>query len=95
MGNMGYNTFRNLVRWNVDLSLSKAVSIDESRSFRFRVDITNAFNHPFASGTLGVSGTRIKFPTAPSMNINGSTPIGQYTYKVGGRTVQAMVRFDF
>ncbi|MDM7997409.1 MAG: carboxypeptidase-like regulatory domain-containing protein [Acidobacteriota bacterium] len=95
MGNMGYNTFRNLVRWNVDLSLSKAVSIDESRSFRFRVDITNAFNHPFASGTLGASGTRIKFPTAPSMNINGSTPIGQYTYKVGGRTVQAMVRFDF
>jgi hypothetical protein len=95
MGNMGYNSYRNLVRWTVDTSLSKSVAIDESRSFRFRVDITNIFNHPFASGTLGFSGTRITFPTAPSMNINGTNPIGQYTYKVGGRTVQAMVRFDF
>lgn len=95
MGNMGYNMFRNVVRWNVDMSLSKAVSVDESKSFQFRVDITNVFNHPFASGALGASGTRIKFPTAPSMNINGGTPIGQYTYKVGGRTIQAMLRFDF
>jgi hypothetical protein len=95
MGNMGYNTFRNLVRWNVDASLSKSVAIDETKSFRLRVDITNIFNHPFASGSLGASGTRITFPTAPSMSINSTTPIGQYSYKVGGRTVQAMARFDF
>ncbi len=94
-GNMGYNSYRNLVRWNVDMSLSKTVAISESKSFRLRADITNVFNHPFASGTLGSSGTRVTFPTAPSMNVNGTTPIGQYSYKVGGRTLQAMARFDF
>jgi hypothetical protein len=94
-GNMAYNFFRNLTRWNVDTSLSKSVDIREGVSFRVRVDITNIFNHPFASGTLGFSGTRIVFPTAPSMNINGGSPIGLYSYKVGGRTVQAMARIDF
>lgn len=95
MGNMAYNTFRNLTRWNVDMSLTKRVAIDESRRIEVRADITNIFNHPFASGTLGYSGTRITFPTAPSMNINGNDPIGQYTYKVGGRTLQMMARFSF
>jgi hypothetical protein len=95
LGNMGYNTFRNLVRWNVDASVSKSVAIDETKSFRLRVDISNIFNHPFASGGLGASGVRITFPTAPDMNINGTNPIGQYSYKVGGRTIQAMARFDF
>jgi hypothetical protein len=95
MGIMGYNTFRNLTRWNVDMSLSKSIAISETKSFRLRADITNVFNHPFASGAPGVSGTRITYPTAPAMSINGGTPIGQYTYKVGGRTLQAMARFDF
>jgi len=77
------------------MSLSKGIAIDESKSFRFRVDITNIFNHPFASGTLGSSGTRAVFPTAPIMNLNGATPLGQYNYKVGGRTLQTMLRFVF
>ena len=94
-GNMAYNSFRNLVRWNVDTSVSKSVDIKEGVSFRVRVDISNIFNHPFPSGTLGFSGTRIVFPTAPAMNINGGSPVGQYTYKVGGRTIQAMARIDF
>jgi hypothetical protein len=100
MGTMGFNKFRNLVRWNVDASISKSVAVDESKSFRFRVDITNIFNHPFASGagatgTGGYSGVRLVFPVAPSMNINGTSPLGFYAVKVGGRTVQAMARFDF
>jgi hypothetical protein len=96
MGTMGFNTYRNLVRWNVDMSMSKSVPVDETRSFRLRVDITNIFNHPFPSGALGASGTRITFPTAPNVNINSTTAsIGQYTYRVGGRTIQAMARFDF
>jgi hypothetical protein len=95
MGTMGFNTFRNLTRWNVDMSLSKSVNITESKSFRVRADITNIFNHPIASGTIQNSGVRIVVPNAPSMSINGATPIGQYNYKVGGRTFQAMARFDF
>jgi hypothetical protein len=95
IGNVSYNSFRNLPRWNVDLSLSKAINVSESKSFQLRADITNAFNHVMPSGTLGASGTRITFPTAPAMNINGTSAIGAYTYKVGGRTLQAMARFNF
>jgi hypothetical protein len=97
MGNMGFNTFRGITRWNVDMSLSKSVAISESKSFRLRADITNVFNHPFASGALGGSGTRIVYPTAPSMTMASGTtnPLGLFSYKVGGRTFQAMARFDF
>jgi hypothetical protein len=95
MGMLGYNTFRNQTRWNVDTSISKSVAIDETKSFRLRVDISNIFNHPIASGVPGTSG-RLEVPTAPNMSINStSAPLGQYTYKVGGRTVQAMARFEF
>ena len=76
------------------MSILKAVAVDETKSFRVRVDITNIFNHPLASGSPATAG-RLQVPTAPSMTINGPAPLGQYTYKVGGRTIQAMARFDF
>jgi hypothetical protein len=95
-GNMGQNTLTAPMRWNVDASLSKSIPIDESRSFRLRVDFTNVFNHVQPSGTLGASGTRIVFPTAPFVNMNGTTTnFGAMPYKVGGRTFQFMARFDF
>jgi hypothetical protein len=94
IGTLGYNSFRNEARWNLDMSMSKSVAITESKSFRLRVDISNICNHPVMSGTPTTTG-RISVPTSPSMNINGTNPIGQYTYKVGGRTIQAMARFDF
>jgi hypothetical protein len=70
------------------------VAVRESMNFRLRVDISNICNHPVMSGTPTTTG-RISVPTAPSMDINGIAPIGQYTYKVGGRTIQAMARFEF
>jgi hypothetical protein len=94
LGSAGWNQFRNETRWGIDMSVSKLVAIDESKTFRLRVDITNIFNHPVSSGSPATAG-RIQVPTAPSMTINGGVPIGYYTYKVGGRTVQAMMRFDF
>ncbi len=95
-GNMGIYRFRNLTRWNVDMSLSKAVMFNESMGVRLRADFTNIFNHPFASGAPGASGTRILYPTPPSMNINSSSlALGLYDYKVGTRTFQMMLRFDF
>ena len=94
IGTAGYNKFRNFSRWTADMSISKSVAVDETKSFRLRVDISNLFNHAIASSQPGVAG-RVSVPNPPSMSINGSTPIGQYTYKVGGRTIQAMARFDF
>ena len=58
------------------------------------MDASNIFNHPIASGTLGFSGTRIVFPTAPTTSITSGT-FGAMPYKVGGRTFQFMARFDF
>jgi TonB dependent receptor len=96
MGTMGFNKFRDHGRWNVDLSISKAVTIDETRSFRFRADISNIFNHPMASGVPAFgNGTRVENAGPPSMTINSSLPIGYYDRKIGGRTFQAMLRFDF
>jgi hypothetical protein len=70
------------------------VHIDEP-SFRPR-RFSNVFNHVQPSGTLGSSGTRIVFPTAPNVSINSTTlNFGAFPYKVGGRTFQFMGRFDF
>ena len=93
-GNFGLNRLGNIVRWSVDMAIAKSFQITEDKSFRFRVDATNIFNHPFPSGALGVSGTRITFPTPPSVDLNSGT-FGAFTYKVGGRTFQFMARLDF
>jgi hypothetical protein len=93
-GNLGLNTLTNIGRWNVDMSIAKGVQVGEGRSVKIRLDATNIFNHPFASGTLGVSGTRIVFPTSPAVDINSGT-FGAFSYKVGGRTFQFMARYDF
>ena len=93
-GTFGMNRLSNIMRWSVDMAMSKLIQIDETKSFRIRLDASNIFNHPFASGTLGSSGTRIVFPTAPSVGLNGGT-FGAMEYKVGGRTFQFMARFDF
>lgn len=95
-GNMGMNTMTQPMRWNVDMSMSKGISITENRSVRIRADFQNIFNHVQPSGTLGSSGTRIVFATAPNVNINSTTlRFGAFPYKVGGRVFQFMARFDF
>jgi hypothetical protein len=93
-GNFGLNQLTNVMRWNVDMSVAKSVRVGEDKSVRIRLDATNIFDHPLASGTLGSSGTRIVFPTPPAININSGT-FGAFTYKVGGRTFQFLMRYDF
>lgn len=94
MGNVGYNSFRDHGRWNIDMSISKSVDITETKRFQVRADFSNIFNHPMASGVSSTSG-RVQNATAPIMSINNASPLGYYSEKVGGRTFQAMVRFDF
>jgi hypothetical protein len=94
-GNFGQNRFYAPGRWNLDMALSKSVRVTETKRFQLRVDATNVFNHPTPSGTAGGTGTRIVFPTAPDVNINGTNPFGFFGTKVGTRTLQATLRFDF
>jgi hypothetical protein len=99
-GSLGLNTLTNIMRWNVDMSIAKAVHVSEGKIVKIRLDAANIFNHPFASGTTaasptgGVSGTRIVFPLSPNTSINSGT-FGAFPIKVGGRTFQFMVRYDF
>ncbi|HSW38639.1 MAG TPA: TonB-dependent receptor, partial [Acidobacteriota bacterium] len=93
-GSFPLNSLTNITRWNVDLAMSKSIRIDETRSMRIRLDSANVFNKAFASGTLGTAGTRIVFPTAPVTAIN-SGDFSRMPIKVGGRTFQLMMRFDF
>lgn len=93
-GSFGRSRLRAITRWNLDMALSKSVQVMEGKSFRIRVDASNILNHPFPSGGLGGTGTRIVFPTNPPTSINSGT-FGDFSYKVGGRTFQFMARFDF
>jgi hypothetical protein len=69
------------------------IRLSERTSMSIRLDAKNILNNPVASGTLGASGTRIVFPTSPTMAIG--TGFGDMPYKVGGRTFQFMTRLDF
>jgi hypothetical protein len=93
IGTVGYNSFRDHGRWNVDMSISKSVAITEGARFQLRADFSNIFNHPMPSGVPGLSG-RTQFPTAPNMTINSGN-LGYYSDKAGNRTFQAMARIDF
>ncbi len=92
-GNFGQNRIRTKIRSSVDTSMTKVVKLGERKSFSLRVDAKNILNHPDASGTLGSSGARIVFPTAPTVALGNG--FGDLTYKVGGRTFQFMARFEF
>ena len=97
MGTMGFNKFRDHGRWNVDMSMSKAIAIDETKSFRFRADFSNIFNHPMAAGDAAFGNTsgRVENAGPPIMSINSSFRLGYYNRKMGRRTFQATLRFDF
>ncbi len=94
-GNLGQNTLVGPATWSVDMALGKSVTLSESKSVQIRVDVTNIFNHPQTSGAFNTSGSRIYYASAPLVNINSNTYFGDLPYKVGMRTFQARLRFNF
>jgi hypothetical protein len=95
-GNFGMNNLTGPGAWNVDMALSKSVKITESKTFQFRVDVVNVFNHPQPGGTATASGTQIVYATNPLVNIDDTAnTFGKFGSKAGRRTWQAKLRFDF
>lgn len=94
-GNFGRNNLTNLGRWNVDAALSKAFRVAEGKSLSVRVDATNVFNHPTPSLGYALVSTRNYIANNPDMSLNTSDPFGLLNNKVGNRTFQCKVRFDF
>jgi hypothetical protein len=95
-GNLGFNRIYGPATWNLDLSISKSVKIDESKKLSIRIDSTNVFNHPQPSGALNTASTRIYFASPPIVAINSTNPyLGTFATKIGQRVFQARIRFDF
>jgi hypothetical protein len=104
-GNFGRNNLTGPTSWNVDLAMTKVIKVTEGKSIQFRVDASNVFNHPMPSYGSGVQGVRIRVPSAPLTNIGKTMdystfasrnyPFGYLDSKVGNRSFQARIRFDF
>jgi hypothetical protein len=105
-GNFARGQLTAPLTWNTDMALTKVVRIAEGKSFTLRIDATNVFNHPFPSnGMLTLSGSRVAAPgdiwgNFPLMDLswqNGFNMrnMGYLNSKVGARTFQAKIRFDF
>jgi hypothetical protein len=77
------------------MTLGKSVKIDESKSVQVRVDVTKIFNHPTPGGGQGTSGSRIRFAQPPTLDINATNTFGYLGTKVGMRTFQAKIRFNY
>jgi hypothetical protein len=96
-GTLGQNAIYAPGRWNVDLALTKWITVAEDKRLQIRVDSTNVFNHPQPSGSLVGAGTgeRIVFPLNPDVTLNNPNPFGYLGGKIGGRTFQGTLRFEF
>jgi hypothetical protein len=97
-GNFGFSRIYGLGTWNTDMALSKAVRIAEGKSIQIRVDATNIFNHPTPGGSAvqTTPGAITYYAGAPALNLSGgATYVGDLNAKVGQRTFQARIRFDF
>ncbi|MBN1566716.1 MAG: TonB-dependent receptor [Acidobacteria bacterium] len=95
LGSFGRNRFYGPSTWSLDMAISKSVKIDESKRVEVRVDATNIFNHPQPGGSRSSASTRIYFANPPDLNINSANPFGYLGTKVGSRTFQARLRFNF
>ena len=98
-GNMGLNNFNMPTTWNVDMAMSKAIRITESKRFSLRIDVNNVFNHHVVSGWGDILTRRTtqQVDTAgpPDITLTSANPFGYLPAKVGARLFQAKLRFDF
>jgi len=95
-GSFGQDTITNPGRWNVDAAMSKSFKVAEGKKFSVRVDAANVFNHQIPSNGYAVVSSRYSIANAPdfSMTSDGN-PFGYVNEKVGNRSFQAKLRFDF
>src|SRR5512135_799491 len=102
----GQNSLRQPSIWSTDMAMSKSIRVTEGKTIQIRMDATNIFNHAQPSAGAYQSGVvRTRVPGAPAATMNmyydltDSTytyrPLGYMSSKVGSRTFQAKIRFDF
>jgi hypothetical protein len=100
-GNYDPSSIYTPITWNTDMAFTKAIRIAEGKSMQIRVDATNVWNHAQPTrGTFGSAGSRQVAPGDFFGNITigsltSSRELGYLDSKVGMRTFQAKIRFDF
>jgi Ca-activated chloride channel homolog len=105
-GNFQQNSLSQPAIWSADMMLGKSIRIAEGKSLQFRIDATNVFNHGQPSAGAWQSGVvRVRVPGAPVASMGYYSDATDSTYaqrapgylssKVGARTWQAKIRFDF
>lgn len=99
-GSFGRNNLTSPLTWDTSMALMKQVRITESKSFQLRIDATNVFNHAQASnGVSATASSRNATGSDPSMTMSSTygvfTTPGRMDSKIGVRTFQARLRFDF
>ena len=99
-GNFGRNNLTNPGRWDMDAALTKSFRIAEGKRISIRIDATNVFNHPTPSYGIGTVSTKSYIANPPYLTMNPDAfgihyPFGYIDNKVGNRSFQGKVRFDF
>jgi hypothetical protein len=107
-GNYDRSSIYTPMTWNTDMAFTKVIKIAEGKSAQIRVDATNVWNHAQPTrGRFSSSGSRTVAPgdfsgnitmgnlTATSIFDSARYPMGYLDSKVGARTFQAKIRFDF
>ncbi len=105
-GNFAQNSLRQPSIWSADMAMSKAIKLTEAKSIQIRIDATNIFNHAQPTAGAYQSGVvRTRVPGAPAATMGSYydytdgtytyRPLGYMSSKVGSRTFQAKLRFDF
>jgi hypothetical protein len=91
-GTLGLNSIELPGLWTVDMAMSKAFQIRESKRLRFRVDALNVFNHPYpVLNTPGFTGSGAN----PTLTLSSAIQFGDITNKTGNRQFLAQLRFEF
>jgi len=103
-GNFARGQVTSPLTWNTDMALTKVIRVAEGKSFTLRIDAKNVFNHPFPSNGYLWAGSREAAPgdvygNFPLMDLSwvntSNRNMGYLDTKVGARTFQAKIRFDF
>jgi hypothetical protein len=97
--NGGRNTFRLPAINNFDLAIAKRLTFTERKSFEFRVEGYNAFNHPqYTAGFPSIANLRSRAGTSDTLLLQANSPtFGQAdkAFQSNARVVQLVARFLF
>ncbi len=94
LGNIGHNSFRGPSGFYSDLSVTKAIPINERVRAQFRMDAFNVFNHP----VYAFSGNNGANPCIDCQNATPTSTNGKITDIEGGTTMRELqfaLRFTF